>query len=111
MRLGGARARLAAALGRVAHSRRAELVSGVLLMVTGILEIVDTDLERALGMDIGIHHGAIFYGFLQAARGVTSFLAEEVDAVLKLAGASREEPAPGAATPDAGRNEGRRADA
>lgn len=107
---GRPRSRVGALVLRFARSRAAELVSGLLLMATGILEIVDSELERGIGVEVGIHHGAIFYGFLQAARGVAAFLSNEVDAVLRLAEASAEPARPAGPAEDGPAVAGRRAD-
>lgn len=42
---------------------KTSLVMGIILLITGVLESMETVLEEMMGLEIGIHHGIIIFAF------------------------------------------------
>ena len=40
------------------------------MIAPAIFEMMDTGLERALGVNIGAHHGMVIFGIVQACRAL-----------------------------------------
>jgi hypothetical protein len=55
---------------RVADDPRLNLCSGIILLLTGLLETAALVVEDALGMPIGAHHGVALFGFLQVIKAL-----------------------------------------
>jgi hypothetical protein len=58
------------ALHRVAQSPLLNFFSGLILLVTGMLECVATLVEGWYEIPIGSHHGIAIFGFLQMIRAL-----------------------------------------
>ncbi len=58
------------AAGWIVDSPYVTLASGIILIASAIFQMMDTGLERALGVDIGTHHGVLLFGILQACRAL-----------------------------------------
>lgn len=59
---------------RAARSPRTTLVVGVLLIVSSVFDLLDTAFEQMIGSEIGVGHGVIVWGLVEALKGLTSVL-------------------------------------
>jgi hypothetical protein len=59
---------------RVAKSPHLELIVGMILMATGLIEAGETLFEDVASGDIGVHHGMIVLGFAHAFKAIPSVL-------------------------------------
>lgn len=60
---------------RVAKSPHLELIVGLILMATGLIEAGETLFEDVASGDIGVHHGMIVLGFAHAFKAIPSVIA------------------------------------
>ena len=58
------------ALASVAHSPYVNVVAGIILIVTAILDLADTGIERLLGTDVHVAHGLIAAGIAQVLQAL-----------------------------------------
>ena len=59
----------------VAKSPHLELIVGLILMGTGLIEAGETLFEDVASGDIGVHHGMIVLGFAHAFKAIPSVVA------------------------------------
>lgn len=59
---------------RVAKSPHLELVVGLILMATGLIEAGESLFEDVASGDIGVHHGMIVLGFAHAFKAIPSVI-------------------------------------
>lgn len=59
----------------VAKSPHLELVVGLILMATGLIEAGETLFEDVASGDIGVHHGMIVLGVAHAFKAIPSVIA------------------------------------
>ena len=62
--------RIIDALGAFARSPLANIVAGLILLVTALLDLVETPLEALLGIEGDVAHGAVVVGLLQVLRAL-----------------------------------------
>ncbi|RIK84796.1 MAG: hypothetical protein DCC68_00465 [Planctomycetota bacterium] len=58
------------ALHRVAHHPVLNLLAGLILLLTGMLEALATIVKGMFDLPLGVHHGAILFGFLQMIKAL-----------------------------------------
>lgn len=58
----------------VAKSPHLELIVGLVLMATGLIEAGETIFEDVTSGDVGVHHGMIVLGFAHAFKAIPSIL-------------------------------------
>lgn len=63
-----------AALHRVAHHPVLNLLAGMILLLTGVLEALATIVEGLFDFPLGMHHGVIVFGFLQMIKALPDVL-------------------------------------
>jgi hypothetical protein len=84
-------------LHRVAHHPGLNLLAGLILLLTGLLEVLATMIEGLFDFPLGAHHGIVVFGFLQMIKAIPDVMkgikfVDDGEAVI----------APGASTPRAG---------
>lgn len=60
---------------RVAKSPYLELIVGLIIMATGLIEAGESLFEDVANGDIGVHHGMIVLGFAHAFKAMPSVIA------------------------------------
>lgn len=58
------------ALHRVAHHPGLNLLAGLILLLTGLLEALATMVEGMFDFPVGAHHGIVVFGFLQMIKAI-----------------------------------------
>jgi peptidoglycan biosynthesis protein MviN/MurJ (putative lipid II flippase) len=67
----------AAFLRRVKHfvgDSRVQLATGLILIVTGVVEIFESAFVEMFGWSVGAHHGVIVFGIVQVLYALTEIL-------------------------------------
>ncbi|MEX2185195.1 MAG: hypothetical protein WD875_00305 [Pirellulales bacterium] len=57
-------------LHRIAHHPALNLLAGLILLVTGLLEVLATTVEGLFDFPLGAHHGIVVFGFLQMIKAL-----------------------------------------
>ena len=52
---------------------------GLALVATSLFEMVDSGIERALGVEIQAHHGVLIWGVAQLFKGLSAVVGEVKD--------------------------------
>ncbi|MCU7918183.1 MAG: hypothetical protein KZQ95_07455 [Candidatus Thiodiazotropha sp. (ex Epidulcina cf. delphinae)] len=59
---------------RFAGDSRVQIATGLILIVTGVLEIFESAFIEMFGWSIGAHHGVIVFGTVQVLYALTEIL-------------------------------------
>ncbi len=51
-----------------------KLITGIVLLVSGVLELSDSALEKLFGIDLRIHHGIIIFAITKVLGSVAEIL-------------------------------------
>ena len=66
-------------LKEVLESGHVTFLIGLALVATSLFEMVDSGIERALGLEIQAHHGVLIWGVAQLFKGLGAVVGEVKD--------------------------------